>query len=174
MAATRKPQEWTGAFIVRLHRELFGELFPNESGRARTGAVIFGDRAGVEPEIIYDALAAVAARIRDMLERSGEIAKDETALIEHAFLSAAQTHAELIRIHPFVDGNGRWARFILNLYLIDSGLEVGTIVPTSEKKQYISALNRAIDSQEPGDLANMLVRGFLLQKARRDSGRPPR
>jgi Fic family protein len=174
MAAIRKPQEWNGTFIVRLHRELFGELFPNQSGRARTSAVIFGDRAGVEPEVIYDSLTAVAAKIRDALERSCEIAKDESALVEHAFLSAAQTHAELIRIHPFVDGNGRWARFILNLYLIDSGLEVGTIVPTSEKKQYIAALNRAIDNREPGDLANMFVRGFLSQKARRDSGRPPR
>src|SRR5580658_1137801 len=95
MAAIRKPQEWTGAFIVRLHRELFGELFPQQSGRARTGAVTFGDRAGVEPEVVYDLLSAASAKIRSALERAREIGKDEGALIEHAFLSAAQIHAEL-------------------------------------------------------------------------------
>lgn len=34
---------------------------------------------------------------------------------------AAWTHAEFVRIHPFVDGNGRTARMIMNYQLMSSG-----------------------------------------------------
>lgn len=34
---------------------------------------------------------------------------------------AAWTHAEFVRIHPFVDGNGRTARMIMNYQLMASG-----------------------------------------------------
>ena len=35
---------------------------------------------------------------------------NDEKLTESAFLAAARGHAEMIRIHPFIDGNGRWAR----------------------------------------------------------------
>ena len=34
---------------------------------------------------------------------------------------AAWTHAEFVRIHPFIDGNGRTSRLIMNYQLMDSG-----------------------------------------------------
>lgn len=34
---------------------------------------------------------------------------------------AAWTHAEFVKIHPFVDGNGRTARMIMNYQLMESG-----------------------------------------------------
>ena len=36
---------------------------------------------------------------------------------------AAWTHAEFVRIHPFVDGNGRTSRMIMNYQLMNAGLE---------------------------------------------------
>jgi len=30
----------------------------------------------------------------------------------------AKIHYDLVKIHPFVDGNGRLARFLMNLYMI--------------------------------------------------------
>jgi Fic family protein len=93
--------------------------------------------------------------------------KNEEQLLEYSFLAAARTHAEMIRIHPFVDGNGRWARLATSIFLRDVGLACGTIIEPSKKRQYIAAIDRAIDEGEPGDLSNILARGFVLQAARR-------
>lgn len=43
---------------------------------------------------------------------------------------AAWTHAEFVRIHPFVDGNGRTARLIMNYQLMKNGF-----LPISIKKE---------------------------------------
>jgi len=43
---------------------------------------------------------------------------------------AAWTHAEFVRIHPFVDGNGRTARLIMNYQLMKKGF-----LPISIKKE---------------------------------------
>ena len=34
---------------------------------------------------------------------------------------AAWTHAEFVRIHPFIDGNGRTSRLIMNYQLMSAG-----------------------------------------------------
>lgn len=40
---------------------------------------------------------------------------------EHPIHVAAYLHDELVRIHPFIDGNGRTARLLMNLYLLGKG-----------------------------------------------------
>lgn len=58
---------------------------------------------------------------------------------ESALECAAWTHAEFVKVHPFVDGNGRTSRLIMNYQLMSSGL-----LPISIKKEsrleYFSAL----------------------------------
>lgn len=174
LRARRLPDEWTGPFIVSIHRLLFGNLFPRLSGIPRQAAILFGARAGVEPENIYDCLRALSAQFRSDLAEALTLQHDLDALLDHVFHSAAVTHAEIIRVHPFVDGNGRWARFVTNLYVFDCGLEVGTIILAKDKKRYIDAMNRASDNREPGDLANILLEGFIYQANRQHAGKPRR
>lgn len=58
---------------------------------------------------------------------------------EHVTELAAWTHAEFVRIHPYVDGNGRTSRLIMNYQLMFNGY-----LPISIKKEtrleYFSAL----------------------------------
>lgn len=49
---------------------------------------------------------------------------------ESPIQSAAWTHAEFVRIHPFVDGNGRTSRLIMNYQLMENGY-----LPISIKKE---------------------------------------
>ena len=49
---------------------------------------------------------------------------------ETAIECAAWTHAEFVRIHPFVDGNGRTSRLIMNYQLMANGF-----LPISIKKE---------------------------------------
>jgi Fic family protein len=49
---------------------------------------------------------------------------------------AVYTHAELVRIHPFIDGNGRTARMLMNFILMKNGFLPITISLTQKYKYY--------------------------------------
>lgn len=49
----------------------------------------------------------------------------------HPVLLAAEMHERLVTIHPFIDGNGRTSRLLMNLILIQHGYPITTI--SSEK-----------------------------------------
>ena len=52
---------------------------------------------------------------------------------------AAWTHAEFVRIHPFVDGNGRTSRLIMNYQLMKNGL-LPVSVPDVQRLEYFKCL----------------------------------
>ena len=58
----------------------------------------------------------------------------------HPIETAALAHLELVHIHPFMDGNGRTARLLLNLLLIQSGYG-DTIIPPVVRSGYITCLD---------------------------------
>lgn len=64
-----------------------------------------------------------------------------------AIFSAVRIHHETVRIHPFVDGNGRISRLLMNLRLMRAGFPP-TILRREERRSYYSALEKA----DKGDL----------------------
>lgn len=58
---------------------------------------------------------------------------------EHPVLIAADAHLKFVTIHPFVDGNGRTARLLMNLLLIQTGYPFADIVPEI-RSEYIESL----------------------------------
>lgn len=54
-------------------------------------------------------------------------------------MKAIETHYRLVTIHPFVDGNGRTARLLLNSMLLENGY-VPIIIRTIDRRRYLSAL----------------------------------
>lgn len=61
---------------------------------------------------------------------------------EHPVRVAATAHLKLVTIHPFVDGNGRTARLLMNLILLINGYPM-TIIRNEERVKYLDALNAA-------------------------------
>jgi len=55
---------------------------------------------------------------------------------------AARLHVDFVKIHPFVDGNGRTARLLMNLDLMKSGL-LPVVIQTTERLKYYEALDHA-------------------------------
>ena len=60
----------------------------------------------------------------------------------HPVILAAQAHHRLAAIHPFVDGNGRTARLVMNLLLMRSGYPP-TVILRANRRQYYSVLAKA-------------------------------
>ena len=57
----------------------------------------------------------------------------------HPVEYAAMIHAKFVNIHPFIDGNGRVARLLMNLALLQAGYNI-TIIPPVVRADYIRAL----------------------------------
>lgn len=59
-----------------------------------------------------------------------------------AIYSSVKIHYDTVRIHPFIDGNGRLARLLMNLRLIRGGFPP-VILRKEERRAYYSALEKA-------------------------------
>ena len=64
-----------------------------------------------------------------------------------AIVTAAAAHAEFAQIHPFIDGNGRTARILMNLVLMRAGYPIA-IVTREDRSRYIDSLEQS----QQGDL----------------------
>ncbi|MDR2065609.1 MAG: Fic family protein [Prevotellaceae bacterium] len=62
----------------------------------------------------------------------------------HPIIIAAFLHDKLVEIHPFIDGNGRTSRLLMNLYLLSKGYTITSLKADNEAKQaYCAALEQS-------------------------------
>ncbi|NQY75014.1 MAG: Fic family protein, partial [Candidatus Margulisbacteria bacterium] len=60
----------------------------------------------------------------------------------HPVAVAAEAHYRLVTIHPFIDGNGRTARLLMNMILLSYGYPQA-IIRKRDRLSYIEALEKA-------------------------------
>ena len=76
------------------------------------------------------------------------LAADERAtvaairLLDHLRAFAAEAHDRLVSIQPFIDGNGRTARLLMNLALLQHSYVI-TIIPPILRSDHLVALKKA-------------------------------
>jgi hypothetical protein len=98
----------------------------------------------------------VPALARDWVSDVRKLGKvDDFTLVERL----GEFHAAFERIHPFLDGNGRAGRLILNLVLVRLGYPPA-IIYKGDRTRYLGALRRA-DGGDPGPLGEFLARAVL-------------
>lgn len=102
----------------------------------------------------------VPSRLADFCTNMNERrqALHQTEDIVEQYLLSFDAHYELVTIHPWVDGNGRMSRLIMNHLQFEYGL-VPTKVNKDDKAEYIQALvdSREQDTTEP-------FREFMLKE----------
>jgi len=69
---------------------------------------------------------------------------EESRKSMHPVVLAAEMHERLVTIHPFIDGNGRTSRLVMNLILLQHGYPIANIRGDSESRlKYYDALERS-------------------------------
>ena len=116
--------------ILDIHRLILTGIQSEAAGQYRTVRVrvagserIFPNPVKV-PDLMYDFVQTVNADIT------------------HPVLQAATAHYHFVAIHPFIDGNGRTARLLMNLLLIRAGYPPA-LLPITSRVQYYEALETA-------------------------------
>jgi Fic family protein len=84
---------------------------------------------------------------------------DWYALLQHPFAKAAYMMFLVSEVHPFLDGNGRTARIMMNAELGAKGLSK-IIIPTVYREDYMGALKKLTKQREGDAYIRMLLRAW--------------
>ncbi len=74
----------------------------------------------------------------------------------HPIIKAAIIHGELVKIHPFIDGNGRTSRLVMNLSLMNSGY-LPVIIKKENRLEYYNALDKAHTTGDYTDFVKLVT-----------------
>lgn len=115
--------------IKNLHKIFYAKIDSDNAGNYRQKPVIVtgSDIDFPLPEELDD-------KMKEFVSKLPQLKKEL-----HAVEYAAMVHALFVNIHPFIDGNGRVARLIMNLALLQNGYNI-TIIPPVVRADYIRAL----------------------------------
>ena len=120
------------ADILKLHELFYKRINPEQAGKFRRVKVfISGSRYPLPPP------EKTAVLMDEFIRWLNENEKNI-----HPVKLAAEVHKRFVFIHPFVDGNGRVARLLMNLILIRHGYPVA-IIPPILRPEYITLLEAA-------------------------------
>ncbi|MCP4155823.1 MAG: Fic family protein [bacterium] len=132
LAATGNNALFNESDIKNLHSHLFQPLNPDVAGIYRKAVIMVTGSSYTFP-----APAEIPTSMKEYVTELPGI-KEKS----HPVVYASEVHANLVRIHPFSDGNGRIARLLMNLVLFASGYPV-TIIPPLRRVEYINALEKS-------------------------------
>ena len=121
------------------HTSWYRELFaPSVNAGIVKAADLAGYRNG--PVYIRKSMHSPPSReaVRDMMPLLFELLKEESNPAVRVVLG----HFVFVYIHPYVDGNGRMGRFLMNVMLASGGYP-WTIIPVEKRDDYMQSLEAA-------------------------------
>lgn len=142
-----------GDVVDKDHRIWYREMFapgvaagihrPADLAGYRNGPVFIRQSMHVPPgkETMYEAMLAFFELLR----------KEDNAAAR-----AVLGHFAFVYIHPYMDGNGRIGRFLMNAMLVSGGYP-WTVVPLERRNDYMTALEQASTNQNITPFAKFLA-----------------
>jgi len=125
-------EKLSAGLIKRIHALILKNIDDENAGVYRKVNVTVSGAENIPPDSFLvpgemDALEAWYNKMADEL---------------HTVELAARLHSDFVKIHPFVDGNGRTARLIMNFELMKGGFPA-VILPVERRLEYYEALDRS-------------------------------
>lgn len=119
--------EWD---VRNLHQLVLKGIAPDHAGRYRTENVAIAGASQTPPAAVL-----VPERMAELLRWHGDTARGL-----HPIERAAEFHTRFEQIHPFIDGNGRTGRLLMNFSLMQDGYP-----PAVLRKEYRLDYYKALD-----------------------------
>ncbi len=120
--------EWN---IKSIHQLVLKDIDDENAGRYRRENVTIKGATHIPPDYL---------KVPELMEKL--VLNYENWNNFHPIIQAALLHGELVKIHPFVDGNGRTSRLLMNLDLMNHGYNP-VIIKKEDRLEYYETLDKA-------------------------------
>ena len=127
----KKRHEVTEQDLLEIHCTLLTKIDDAHAGRYRSVPIRVAGSAVVFPNPV---------KVPELMKQLFQWLHSD--LHEHPAKIAVDSHLKLVSIHPFVDGNGRTARLLINLLLMQEGYPP-TIIRKESRLSYINSIEKA-------------------------------
>lgn len=119
--------------VLMIHNLILRGIMPENAGKYRSVQVMIKGSAHMPPQPFL---------VMKKMEEYFEWYSTNKNLL-HPVVLAAEMHERLVTIHPFIDGNGRTARLIMNLILLSNGFVIANIKgDNATRMDYYAALEK--------------------------------
>ncbi|SFV12177.1 Fic family protein [Pseudoduganella namucuonensis] len=134
--------EWQ---IKNIHSLVLKGVDDVEAGRYRRENVAITGASTTPPGFLH-----LADEMRSLVEWR------ESAGAAHPVECAAELHTRFVKIHPFIDGNGRTGRLLLNFELMKAGYPPA-VIRKEDRLAYYDALDVACVSGNHDDITQLVA-----------------
>lgn len=134
--------EWN---IKNLHALILKEIDNDNAGKYRLENVLISGASQVPVDYVK-----VSEEMEKLIYRYKNWYK------YHPLVRAALLHGEFVFIHPFVDGNGRTARLLMNFEAMKKGY-LPIIIKADLKAKYYDSLDKAMVEHDYTDFIKLIV-----------------
>ena len=135
--------EWN---IKNIHQLILKDIDNENAGRYRKENVTIKGATHIPPDYL---------KVPELMEKL--ILTYNTWSEYHPIIQAALLHGELVKIHPFVDGNGRTSRLLMNLDLMNSGYNP-VIIKKEDRLKYYEVLDKAHTTGNYTDFVKLVTK----------------
>ena len=135
--------EWN---IKNIHQLILKDIDNENAGRYRKENVTIKGATHIPPDYL---------KVPELMEKL--ILTYNTWSEYHPIIQAALLHGELVKIHPFVDGNGRTSRLLMNLDLMNSGYNP-VIIKKESRLKYYEALDKVHTTGNYTDFVKLVTK----------------
>lgn len=135
--------EWN---IKSIHQLILKDIDDENAGRYRRENVTIKGATHIPPDYL---------KVPELMEKL--VLNYENWNDFHPIIQAALLHGELVKIHPFVDGNGRTSRLLMNLDLMNHGYNP-VIIKKENRLEYYEALDKAHTTGDYTDFVKLITK----------------